>query len=363
MPRSLSEIDPIADERWDRYVSAHPEGLVYHHSAWLKSLRREYGQCPTGLALIDDAGEVSGVLPLILTRGLPFARSNPVTRRRLSSLPRTPVGGPLADDAAGLAALASAAVDRTPPGTQLQIKVADRRLDGLVAGLDGHPWRKSYALELPGRPEDVRFGNSRNHSRIRWAVNKARKEGVTVTPAEEPEELRRWYRLYLDTMRHHAVPARPLRLFEALWEELRPRGMMRLLLARRDGELLAGSVLLMHGSTVFYAFNGVLRTAFRHRPNDILQWEAIHRAAADGFRWYDFGEVADRHDGLADFKSKWNAQASMLQRYYHPPLDARPGNGNGNGNGSRGTERAVRVWRRVPLRLTALGGETVYRFL
>src|SRR5207249_10001549 len=96
----------------------------------------------------------------------------------------------------------------------------------------------------------------RNHGRITWAVNKAAKAGVRVRDAETDDELRSWYRLYLETMREKAVPPRPYRFFKTMWDVLRPQAMLRLLLAEQQGRLLAGSIFLCYGSTVCYAFTG-----------------------------------------------------------------------------------------------------------
>ena len=139
---------------------------------------------------------------------------------------------------------------------------------------------------------------------------------MRVRPADTLAELRAWYRLYLDTMRRHVVPPRPWRLFQSVWDEMRPQGTMRLLLAERRGEVLGGCVMLQLTSTVFYAFNGVRSDALEHRPNDAIHWEAIHTACAEGFLRYDLGEVVERHAGLARFKAKWGrpatAAASLL---------------------------------------------------
>ncbi|MBW3608075.1 MAG: hypothetical protein KY463_06920, partial [Actinobacteria bacterium] len=114
----VREIDASADARWDAYVSTHAEGLIYHTSAWLRVLQREYGQRAVGLALEDAGGSIHGVLPLMPTRGLPLGLWSRVGGPRLSSLPRTPVAGPIADGRDGLAALVRGAVERTPPGAR-----------------------------------------------------------------------------------------------------------------------------------------------------------------------------------------------------------------------------------------------------
>jgi hypothetical protein len=355
-------VDPSSDQRWDAYVTAHPEAVVFQHSAYLRALSREYGRPVLGLACEAPCGAVAGVLPLMWTRGLPLAPS--VAGRRLSSLPRTPVAGPLADDDAALGALVQAAARRAAerPGAQLQLKPAAARLDGMPP-LTRQPWRTTFVYDLPADGAAPRFGNSRNHARIRWAVGKAERAGLRVRRASSEADVRRWYPLMLEALRPHAVPPRRLGFLLALWEELEPRGMMRLLLAETAaGELQAGAVLLMlGGGTVFYAFNGVRHDAFERRPNDLIQWRALHDAAAEGFRRYDFGEVVEDHGGLADFKRKWGTAEERLQRYYHP--DPRDAPDPGSGPGTRLRHGAERAWRRLPLRATALVGTEVYRWL
>lgn len=342
-------------------MSAHAEGLVYHTSAWLRVLQREYGQPAIGLAVEDAAGKMQGVLPLMATKGLPMGLWSGVGGRRLSSLPRTPVAGPLADGRDGLAVLVRGAVERTPPGARLQLKPAEAELNDVVERVVAHPWRLTYILELPERPEQVRFGKSRSNARVRSGINSAVRHGLVVRRADSIADVRAWHRLYLETMRHHAIPARPLRLFEAMWDELHPRGMMRLLLAERQRELLAGSVLLMFGPTVFYAFSGAMPHVLSLRPNDLLQWQAISDACTDRYRRYDLGEVADGNEGLKHFKSKWGAQPRRLYRYSYPPAP-QPDDGGGSRFAAL-AELVERSWRAVPLKATAAAGRLVYRYL
>ena len=354
----VSEIEPGSDPRWDEFVAGEPDGHVYQHSGWLRCLQAEYDRPLTGLCAENGAGGLTGVLPLISTRGVPLLRRSSVVGARVSSLPRTPVAGPLARDTDAAAALLEAALERArrQDGARLQIKRAAADLDGLVDGLGGAAWRSTYVVALPDDPEALRFGNSRNHGRIKWAVNKAAKEGVEVRVAEDLSDVRAWYPLYLRTMREVVVPPRPLRLFEAMWRELAPHDLMRLYVAEQRGSMIAGSIVLGLGRTAFYAFNGRLRSALPLRPNEVLQWEAIHDACRRGFERYDLGEVVAGGEGLADFKRKWGADEVQMHRYYHPPPEA-------GGDDAGGGGLAKRVWPRLPLGATRLAGDIAYRWL
>ena len=355
------ELDPRRDPRCRAFVASRPDRMIYHQPEWLDALARGYGHSPSALACEDEEGRLMGVLPLCRMRGL-------LSGRRLVSLPHTPVAGPLATGKDVTDLLLEAAVHRTGAmgrSTSLQIKTASAALAERVGGLVARPWSETYVRELPDDVEQLRFGPARNHGRLRWAVNKALKQGVTTREASSGADLRAWYRLYLDTMRSHAVPPRPYAFFEALWTGLRPAGMMRLLLAERADaggtRLLAGSMLLACGETVSYAFNGRRPQDLGLRPNDLIQWRALHDACETGYRWYDFGEVEPGQAGLAEFKTKWGAKPRVLHRCYFPaPRELERG---ALAEGGRGRELAGALWRRLPLGVTARTGRWLYRYL
>jgi hypothetical protein len=361
--RAVRTVDPHADPRWSAFVSSHPDGLVYHGVPWLSALEREYGRQTLCLACEDAGGRLIGILPLVYARGLPIRIEGQGRGRRLASLPRTPVAGPLALDRAAGAALVAAAVDvtRGEPGLRLQLKVVGPKLEGLVEGLVGAAWRPTYVLKLPEDPERLRFGRSRNHRRISWALGKSERSGVIVRAAENEADLRAWYRLYLETMRTHAVPPRPYRFFVALWELLRPASQMQLLVAEQrtatTKRLVAGSIFLMLGQRVFYAFTGASRSDLALRPHDAILWHAIHDACQNGFRRLDLGEATEDDRGLIDFKRKWGAEPQTLHRYFYPRLDGARGV---MATGSRLRDVGGTIWRRLPLNATAVLGDWLY---
>jgi hypothetical protein len=356
-----------SDPRWQSFVANHPEGLIYHHPAWLDVLVREYDRPAVCLACEDNGGRLRGILPLVRTRGLPFAGS-PATARRISSLPRTPVAGLLCSDDQSTAALLGAAVDsvRGESGTRLELKLAAPLPDGLGDGLACEPWRLSYTLDLPPQPDQIRFGDSRNHATIMRALRKAQRHGVQVRQAESALDLRTWYPLYVRTMQAHGVPQRPYRLFEAAWDLLRPHGMLQLLLAELYSggrrQLLAGSLFLMFGQTVFYAFNGCESDGRPLRANDLIHWQAISDACDTGYRHYDLGEVVETQAGLHRFKSKWGAEPRRLYRYYYPSAGSVQATALESGGGAAG-QLAKAAWTRLPWRATAVLGDWVYSYL
>lgn len=382
------EIDLRSDPRWDQFVCEHPDALIYHHSGWLTALEKEYGQECRYLACQDPDGRLQAILPLLHTQGMPIRIGRSASGRRWSSLPRTPLAGPLAlDDKAMAVVLRQAiALVGNEPGVQLEIKTRYPSLNHLVPELSCVPWRFTYIEQLPvqadGSPWEefcdnlrlprecgpcqecrrLRFGNAKRQHRVNWAVHKAIRMGLQVREAESDADIAAWYRLYLDSMRYHSFPPRPYRFFFNLWSTLRPLGQMKLLVAEQKNQaaerMVAGSILLRFGQTVLYGFTGCSHRDFRLHPHDLIQMEAIRDSCKNGFRWYDFGEVKNDEESLAQFKGKWGTEPKPLYRYYYPaPADklaSRP---------SRLVALGRRSWPWLPLRVTAFLGDRVHRYL
>ena len=154
-----------------------PDAVVYHHPGWLCALEEEYGRRCISLACEDAEGRLRGVLPVMATSGLPGNLGGHRAGRRLSSLPRTPVAGPLTIDATATEILIKAAVERIRGeiisvwGTQIAEEdqgvllgqspeswrpVAERQKEVYEAGLKllkpGTPCASGIPLSCGGRP-------------------------------------------------------------------------------------------------------------------------------------------------------------------------------------------------------------------
>jgi hypothetical protein len=299
---------------------------------------------------------MTGILPLLAKKSL-------LSGSYLSSLPCTPIAGPCADDPYSLQALVSAAVARINDSAAqwLQLKTLDPGLGDLANGFSRASWAHTYMLDLPDDPGKIRFGTSRNHSNVLRMVRHAQRQGVTVREASSLQDVRRWYKLYLDTMRFYATPPKPFRLFEVMWAILVPQGRLRLLLAEkqigRSTRLLAGCLYLINGRTIVFAFNGRDRSQLQLKPNDAIHWRAITDACTAGFRRYDFGEAAADNTGLQYFKEKWGTRPMQIYGYKYPRLE------RGTPGPDALSGAADQVWRRLPLAATAKLGGWIYRHL
>ena len=364
----VKEANSDFDEKWIEFISNHLQATVYHHPTWLKVIENETGQKVLKLICIDEDKNIKGVFPLQFTKGFPFGLGGIPGTRRLASLPRTPVGGPLTANGKVTSLLIQKATDIVSKDSDclLQIKSFDPDINDGVGIFHKYFWREIYIKEIPVYPNEIRYGKSKNHAKIKWAVNKAKQNNVIHRTAQTENDLNKWYPLYLDTMRIHVTPARSYSFFKNLWEILRPKGLMQLQLAELEENgketVIAGSILLFYNKTVTHAFSGSsrIRKHIELRPNDLLHWYAMLDAQKNGFKYYDFGEVSKGNIGLATYKKKWDTIKINLYHYYYPKpaqLEADELD-DGTAGGLKQT-----IWQSLPLVLTAKLGEFVYKRL
>jgi hypothetical protein len=358
--------DSSYDEWWEKFLEKHPDGTIYHHPLWLKILEMESGQNILRLVCTDENDEVVGLFPLQYTKGFPFGIGGVPGAKRLSSLPRSPVGGPLTTSTVVENAMIDKAINIVDKdkGRILQIKTYTEDLNQNVELLTKFLWRDIYIKEIPDHPEEIRFGNSRNHAAVKRAVNKAKNNGVIFRIADSIEDLKTWYPLYLDTMRFHTTPPRSFNFYKDCWNMLKPKGLMQLVLSEIEQDnkkiIIAGSVLFFYNKVVTYAFNGSSRKHLELRPNDILHWQAIFNAQKEGYKYYDLGEVSRDHSGLAAYKKKWGSNAWQMYHYYYPDLKQKNEEQLDTGTASGMKEK---IWKLLPLGITAKLGEIVYKKL
>jgi CelD/BcsL family acetyltransferase involved in cellulose biosynthesis len=355
------EIDPRRDDRWDRYVRSHPNATVYHLSAWAEILHRAYGYRPHYLALTSATrGELEGVLPLIRSRGI-------LSGSRLRSLPVVNSGGPLAADAASTKALLEAACDRAERGIKLlMVRTRQPGLHELMPRLESKWANPVWVTPLP-EPGGADLAAWKKHSRNLYrSVNKALAAGLSFREAEGEQDLRRWYTLYLATMRKRAVLPRTWRQLETTRRLLEVAGEFRLFVVEQDGRMVAGVVTHPFGDTVELVYNGSDPASLELRPNHLLNWGVLQWASERGYRFLDFGE-AQEGGPLANFKAQFKAAPVTDYRYDYvvgvAPGRRRQGVVREEAKQAEDPGRFARPWAQFPLRGTHAAAAFAYRFL
>ncbi len=146
--------------------------------------------------------------------------------------------------------------------------------------------------------------------KTRYNIRLARRRGVRVRVAS-PRELDEWYQLYASTMRRHGKPVHDKYHFDKFLDAaaqfphsaVRPGEPVhghnvRLLMAEKDREYLAGMILAVSGDYGLYLYGASSGTSTTAMPAYLLQWEAMLASRNLGAARYDmFGVPSDRREG------------------------------------------------------------------
>ena len=201
---------------------------------------------------------------------------------------------------------------------------------GVTRMLEGRRWRASaeqiqfrntMLIDLRQSEEELL---SAMKAKWRYNVRLAQRKGVEVCQGGF-DDLPLFYGMYTATSARDQFIIRPFSYYADAWGTFLTSGLAQLLLARYEGELLAGLMLFHFADRAWYMYGA---SSDRHRnlmPNHLLQWEAIRWAKARGYSFYDMWgapEVPDEKDpmwGVYRFKEGFGGQfCSYLGAYDFP---------------------------------------------
>ncbi len=166
----------------------------------------------------------------------------------------------------------------------------------------------NYLIDLDRPPEAVLRSIGR---RTRKKIRRALRQGeLIVEEANRREQVVLCYELLQKSYAAAQVYLADRSLFEAVFDVLYPRGMVKFLLARVDDVYVAGSVELIYKDTIYGWYGGMDRDYSDYIPNELLLWHIFQWGAEKGYKVYDFGGAGkpDEEYGVRDFKAKFGGE-------------------------------------------------------
>ena len=336
-------LDPLAEPRWAALVTRAPDSSVFHHPAWLRLLREQYGYRLTACGLAAADGTLVAGPPLAEVRSR-------LTGRRLVALPFSDLCPPLVDAQAapGAAVALAGALDglRRRHGVPLEV-----RGTGDVLG-EAAPGARFHHHVLALEPDVSRVEQRFRKPQAARGVRRALRDGLTAQRRTDAAALSDFYRLHIATRRRLGVPTQPRR-FILGFVDLFARGLGFVLLVRRDERPVAAAVFLTFGGVLTYKYGASDARFLPSRPNNLLFMEAIRWGCEHGMRWLDFGRTDWDDQGVRAFKLAWGPEERELR---YRELGARRRRGGGRLEGVLGA-----ALRRSPPLASRLAGEVLYR--
>ena len=304
MPRTegavvIRRVRRATDEEWDRVFRDCDDATWFHSREWAEVWSgADTGSLRPAARMAEFTDGRCALLPL--SEGVRAIGRGPVRR----SSPGGTYGGWLSTD------------DLEKTHAALLLKQLYERTGGLVWRVN--PWNELEAQVAGGAGRfdatralflDVGFEAlvarfSKGH---RSAARKALREGVEVSVATQRSEWSDYYAIYrgaLERWGERATSSYSWDLFERLHALCSPN--VRLWLAHRAGELLAGALVFHAGRHVVYWHGASRPDEERLRPVHGLLHEVIRDACEQGFEIFDLNPSGG-HEGVEAFKKGFGA--------------------------------------------------------
>lgn len=293
-------IDPVTAPGWASLVEQRRAGL-FHSPPWLGSVRDAYGFPLRARILMDAAGGI--------TAGIPYSCLDAPPAPRLVAAPFCDSCDPLFERAEEWSELLADLKAHQRP-------VLLRCLDARIPEED----ESGFAVVKRARWHTVPLEMSGDglwkalHPATRRAIRKARREGVRVRPMDPGTDLAQFHRLHVKLRKaKYGLLAQPLTFFQAIARRFGASDGWFALGAWLGDRLIAGTVYLRWGDTLYYKFNASSLDALNARPNSLLTWEGMEVARSLGCQRLDLGPSDDDQPGLIRFKRQFGAEERELR--------------------------------------------------
>lgn len=306
---SLQVVRSLPERIWREHVLGHPDGNVFHTPELAEVFRRTESFEPELWAVVKERRILALLLPVRVTLADGFVMRRLTTRSIAFGGVLVSPGEEGCKALSRLLTVYSKGANGRSLFTELR-NMTDQ--SALQAVLQRHRYtyeeHLNYLIDL-ARPGEAVFCDigPRTRKNIRQALNKG---CVQVELITTKQGLAACYEILCQSYENARVPLAGWPLFEAAFDILAPKKMIRFTLAKVNGLPTATSVDLLYKGTIFGWYGGVVRSGRHHAANEVLTWEILRWGAENGYRTYDFGGAGrpgDRY-GVRDFKAKFGGR-------------------------------------------------------
>ncbi len=306
---------------WKQFVDQHPQGNIFHTPEMFEVFAQAKGSHPTLWAAVCGDGQIAALfLPVLVTLNKLL---RPLTTRAISYGSTLCLPSNEGHQALSLLLKTYLRENRaTCLFTELRNVACLENEQPLLQDL-GFTYEEhlNYLIDVGRSPAELFLSiGARTRKNIRHGLNKGE---VTIHEVTEPGRIDICYDLLSQTYQNARVPLADRSLFEAAFNILYPRRMIRFTLAYVGDAPAAVSIELLYKDVMYGWYGGMDRAYSKYMPNELLMWSILKWGAENGYCQYDFGGAGrpDAEYGVRDFKAKFGGRLVCYGRntYIHLP--------------------------------------------
>ena len=304
------------DERmWRLFVHNHPKGNIFHSPEMFHVFNKSKDFHPTLWCVTADDGEILALLlPVHITMfGEAFN----------SILSRLVVYGSVLckPGIEGEQALNKLLKDYTASMSNKALFTEFRNLSDVsylqpVLLSNGFEYEEhlNFHINLDRSLSDIMQNiGGRTRKKIRQGLRQGK---VTIQEISKKSQLQECYSLIMKSYNRARIPVADRSLFEAAFDVLYKKGMVKFLLAQVNNISVASSVELIYKDIIYGWYSGIDRKYSRYNPNENLMWYVLSFGMRNGYKVYDFGGAGKPNEqyGVRDFKAKFGGDLVCFGR-------------------------------------------------
>ena len=306
---TLDPLTPQNQDKWDVVLRLCPSTTAFQSFAWREALASAFSQLTPTYLFIKQDDSVIGGLPAFVFQPIPGIRL-------WHSMPWNLFGGIYHIESLHInpePLIRSIETEAVAQGwCEIRWTLTPNRTetdDDLFTEM-GYA-RTDHFTHLLKTNGDVESLWHAYNKRVRGAVRKAEKSGVTVTDTDSAEALATFYDMYLMTVKRLGGTPKPFALMQTLLQQK----IAKLAIATYRGTIIAGLLYLRFNKTVTLWCEASVPAFLKYRPNNAIFHHIITQACREQYEWVDFGASPPENTGLIAHKEQYRAVRTNFASY------------------------------------------------
>ena len=306
---TLEPLTPQNQDKWDVTIQRCPNTTAFQSLAWRDVLASAFKQLTPVYLLIKQKDAIVGGLPAFVFQPIPGIRL-------WHSMPWNLFGGIHLVDSlqinpeALITAIETAAMEKGWCEIRWCLTPEHTTIYGGFLAKSGYE-KTDHFTHLLKTAGDIDTLWHAYNKRVRGAVRKAEKSGVTVTDTDNEEALSTFYDMYLMTVKRLGGTPKPRVLMQTLLQ----RKIAKLAIATYRDTIIAGLLYLRFNRTVTLWCEASVPAFLKYRPNNAIFHYIITQACREEYEWVDFGASPPENAGLIAHKEQYRAAQTDFASY------------------------------------------------